>query len=270
MKIQVLGDLHIEFEELLTVTFHHYARYRQIMETPADVVILAGDTYTKGRGPDMASDRFRGKQVIMVAGNHEYYGETYPAHTKKIQHNAEQFDNVHFLECQSVEIDDVVFLGCTLWSDLKLWETGPYAGLFDHAETVLNVGQRMNDYRAIKYFDGEHRRKLVPEDLVKVHKDSVRWLKEQFEVHRGRKIVVVTHMGPSFKSVPEIYSKDVLSAAFTSHLDDLVEHSGALLWVHGHTHEPVDYTIGTTRVIANPLGYPEENKLFKPDLVVEV
>ena len=30
------------------------------------------------------------------------------------------------------------------------------------------------------------------------------------------------------------------------------------LWIHGHTHERCDYQLGTTRVVANPLGYPNE------------
>lgn len=270
MKIQIMSDLHIEFEIGQTVSSDHHAMVQRTVETPADVVVLAGDTYTKGRGPAVASERFQGKTIIMVAGNHEYYGEVYPTHTAKIQRKADQFDNVHFLECQAVEIDDVVFLGCTLWTDLKLWETGPHAGMFNSLETVRDVNQYMTDYRRIKFYDNRCHRQLVPGNLVKRHLYSLRWLKEQFEIYRGRNIVVVTHMAPSFKSVPEAFSQDILSAAYASHLDEMVEQSGALLWIHGHIHEPCDYMIGKTRVIANPFGYPDENKRFRPDLVVDV
>lgn len=128
----------------------------------------------------------------------------------------------------------------------------------------------MNDYRKITYCSGGKYRSLLPNDTIKLHCDSVRWLREQFEIHRGKKVVVVTHTGPSFKSVGTRYKKDVLSAAFASHLDELVEQSGAALWVHGHTHEPCDYMIGKTRVLANPHGYPFEGGEFQPDLIVEV
>ena len=269
MKIQVMSDLHVEFE-IFNSSYRHQAVTHRLTETPADVVILAGDTSTKGRGPALAAERFPKKNIVMVAGNHEYYGEVYPHHTAKIQRNAEQFDNVYFLECEAVEIDDVIFLGCSLWTDLKLWESGPHAGLYDYPETVRDVNEFMTDYARIKYFDGRCHRKLVPGDLARVHLDSVRWLRGQFDLYRGRKIVVVTHMAPSYKSVPETYKQDILSAAYASHLDDLVEQSGALLWIHGHTHECCDYMIGKTRVIANPLGYPDENKWFRSDLVVEV
>jgi len=38
--------------------------------------------------------------------------------------------------------------------------------------------------------------------------------------------------------------------------------AGARLWLHGHTHSPRDYVIGTTRVVCNPRGYPHEK--WKP------
>lgn len=269
MKIQILSDLHIELEMFNSSYLYQTIRHN-ISETPADVVVLAGDIYTKGRGPGVAAERFKKKQVVMVAGNHEYYVETYPTHTDQIQQNAAEFKNVHFLENQAVEIDDVVFLGCSLWTDLKLWETGPHAGLYNRTATIWEVSIYMHDYTCIRFCDGRRQRELLPGDLVTVHLDSVRWLREQFEIHRSKKVVVVTHQAPSFKSVPEVFSKDILSAAFASHLDDLVEQSGAILWVHGHSHTPCDYTIGKTRVIANPLGYPDENPYFKPDLVIDV
>lgn len=270
MKIHVLSDLHIEFEAIAPMNTFQQARWIRMTETSADVVVLAGDTHTKGRGPAVAAERFAGKGIIMIAGNHEYYTETYPRHLKKLQENAEPLNNVHFLENQAVEINGVVFLGCTLWTDFRLFEAGPFAGLYSRRDAILEANFNMNDYRKIAFFDGREHREFVPNDTVKLHLDSVRWLKDQFEIHRGKKIVVVTHHGPSFKSVPESYEQDVLSAAYSSNLDDLVEQSGAVLWVHGHTHMQCDYQIGETKVVCNPHGYPDENRYFVPDLVVEV
>ena len=270
MKIQVLSDLHVEFETYEPMTEERLTTQIIMTETPADVVIFAGDTHTRGRGPGTAFERFKGKEIVMISGNHEYYGEAYPEHLKELQQNASLFDNVHFLENQAVEIDDVVFLGCTLWTDFKLWESGPFAGLYSRFEALQVADACMNDYRKITYCNGGKYRSLLPNDTIQIHCDSVRWLKEQFDIHKGKKIVVVTHTGPSFKSVGTLYKKDMLSAAFASHLDDLVEQSGAALWIHGHTHEPCDYRIGKTRVLANPHGYPFEGRGFQPDLIVEV
>jgi hypothetical protein len=49
-----------------------------------------------------------------------------------------------------------------------------------------------------------------------------------------------------------------LSAAFASDLDSLIQASRVPLWIHGHTHHNVDYTIGKTRIYSNQRGYPHE------------
>jgi predicted phosphodiesterase len=83
--------------------------------------------------------------------------------------------------------------------------------------------------------------------------------------------VVVTHHAPSARSLAPATAHLPVSAAYGSHLDGLVEASGAALWVHGHTHHPVDYKIGATRVLSNPRGYPGEPvEGFDAGLVVEV
>ncbi|MGE4579265.1 MAG: metallophosphoesterase [Desulfuromonadales bacterium] len=274
MKLLILSDLHFEFEMPApgVSTYTQTAQRDAMVETAkkADVIVLAGDTYTKGRGPKVARDMFSDKPIIMVAGNHEFYGQTYPHHLDKLQRQAAEIPGLHYLENQAVEIGDVVFLGCTLWTDCKLWESGPRAGLYSYQETIMDLKSGMNDYSRIKFFDGRRHRELLPPDLVKVHLDSVRWLRGQFEAYKGLKIVVVTHHAPSFRSVPETYQQDILSAAYASHLDELVEQSGALLWVHGHTHSQAAYQIGKTRVICNAKGYPEERTYFRPGLTVEI
>lgn len=45
------------------------------------------------------------------------------------------FETIHYLENDSVEIDGVVFLGCPLWTDCELWQTGLYA----YPETLLEL-----------------------------------------------------------------------------------------------------------------------------------
>ena len=71
MKLQILSDLHIEFGD-----FHP-------PETDADVIILAGDTHLGVQGVAWATEKFKGKEVIYVIGNHEYYHGTIPEVTEK-------------------------------------------------------------------------------------------------------------------------------------------------------------------------------------------
>jgi hypothetical protein len=62
-----------------------------------------------------------------------------------------------------------------------------------------------------------------------------------------------------------------LSASFASDLDALITESGAPLWIHGHTHNNVDYRIGATRVYTNQRGYPDKLVAgFDPGAVLEL
>ena len=68
--------------------------------------------------------------------------------------------------------------------------------------------------------------------------------------------VVCTHHAPHRRSVAAQFDGDLLSAAFVSHLPELIEGPNAPdLWVHGHTHAALDYRVGKCRVVCNPLGY---------------
>ena len=81
----------------------------------------------------------------------------------------------------------------------------------------------------------------------------------------------MTHHAPSARSEAPYHADSPLKAAFASDLDSLVEQSGVPLWIHGHTHYNVDYVMGSTRVLTNQLGYPDERcKGFNPSLVVEI
>ena len=270
MKIQILSDLHREFSSTVDPNHEEIKIWSKMKNVQADVTILGGDTHTKGRGIELAAQMFPARPVVMVAGNHEFYGQVHPSHQDDLKEKAGEFQNIHFLENEAVEIDDVVFLGCTLWTDCKLWQAGPYAGIYSYPNTLLKVQICMADFARITYYNGQQYRRLTPEDLIQVHLRSVQWLREQFEFYKGKKVVVVTHHAPSFRSVPDEYTRDIVSAGFASHLDELVEASGAIYWIHGHNHGPSDYLIGKTRVLANPKGYPGEDTGFKPGLIVKI
>jgi hypothetical protein len=65
--------------------------------------------------------------------------------------------------------------------------------------------------------------------------------------------------------------EDAFNPSFASDMSRFIIESKAKLWVHGHIHSPSDYMIGSTRVLANPRGYPNESRGgFNPALVLEV
>jgi Icc-related predicted phosphoesterase len=99
----------------------------------------------------------------------------------------------------------------------------------------------------------------------------VAWLKEELSKGDPARTIIITHHAPSHSSEAPYHKNSPLNAAFTSDLDSLIEQSGVPLWIHGHTHYNVDYKIGSTRILSNQRGYPDETcKGFDPKMVVEL
>ncbi|MBM3852169.1 MAG: phosphoesterase [Verrucomicrobia bacterium] len=248
MRLHIISDLHLEF-----------APFR-MPAIEADVVVLAGDVGVGHNGLKWIRASIPTTPVIYVLGNHEFYGETMPSLIAELRAEAAG-THVHILENSRVDLGEVTFLGATLWTDFAL-NGDPVVG-------GLAAEQGMSDFRRIRTSPGY--RNLRASYLRRVHADSVRWLQTEAAACRDRKLVVVTHCPPSARSISPLYAGDPLNAAFASNLDPLVAESGALLWVHGHTHAAADYAIGRTRVLGNPRGYPREaGTAFKPELIVEV
>ncbi len=246
MRIHILSDLHNEFRELTGYG------------AEADVTVLAGDIDLGERGFAWACSAFAERPVIYIAGNHEYYGHAIPSLTNKLLRKKNP-GTVRFLECTGVTIQGMRFLGCTLWSDFEI--AGDMAGSMQASQ------DRMNDYRKIRV--SPRYRRLQPKDTAKRNAASRKWLRSEVEKDPSR-TVVVTHHAPSVRSLKAEFSVDPVSGAYASDLEDLIAELQPLLWIHGHTHYCVDYSIGKTRIISNQRGYPHIPVTgFDPGFVIE-
>jgi len=104
-----------------------------------------------------------------------------------------------------------------------------------------------------------------------LHSESVTWLRAALARCDRARTLVVTHHAPSLRSEAPYHANSPLNPAFVSNLDSLITQSGVPLWIHGHTHYNVDYVIGSTRVLTNQRGYPDQLCAgFDPGLVVEI
>lgn len=245
------------------------------IQTEADVVVLAGDIHEGVQAPMWARKAFPDKEIVLVAGNHEFYGRFWNRNLRKIREKTAEL-GIHFLENDAVEIGGIRFLGCTLWTDYCLY------GEEKRRESMNAAHTLMTDFRLIKLDrkPGENQDwrqfrvvKLVPQLTLRRHIQSAAWLNEQLALGEPDKTVVVTHHAPLGMSIPEHFQGDKLSPAYASNLNDLVGRSA--LWIHGHIHESMDYMYGKTRVVCNPRGYQTPsgehlNGLFQPDLIVEI
>lgn len=259
MRLLVLSDLHLE-------VWREYAPRIDMSASKPDVVILAGDIYTKSRAPAWAARTFPSVPVLYVAGNHEFYGEAIETSGVAIQRECEIYPNVHYLDCGEYVLPGVRFLGATLWTDFSLFSPDR------KGSAMLDARAVMNDYQRIRVATAGYR-KLHPQDTARLHAEQKKWLDVKLSEPFPGQTVVVTHMAPSMRSVASRYSADPVSAAFASNLDNLT--AKADIWIHGHTHTSFDYQLGRCRVVANPLGYllrggGAENENFNPNFIVEV
>jgi Icc-related predicted phosphoesterase len=251
MKIWLLSDLHLEYADL-----------RQPLAVPdADFCVMAGDLC---RAPAngvhwLASHIAHAMPCVYVAGNHEFYKGSIKEGLEDGKSAAVQFSNVHFLENDLVTINDVRFIGATLWTDYRI-EGHPEVAMF-HAR------ERMNDYRQIARQRNPWQR-FGPETAYRMHQQSRLFIETALKVDPV-KTVVVTHHLPHAQSVPSRFQGDLLNAAYASDLSDVIECGRPALWIHGHTHDSCDYYVGDTHIVCNPRGYDDENDGFEAGMVIE-
>lgn len=248
MKIHLLSDVHLEFEDFAPAI------------TEADVTILAGDIAPKLAGLKWALKHFPGR-VLYVCGNHEFYGTELDRNFEKLQALArsEASDRVQILNREAVVIDGVRFLCGTGWTDFQIGG--------DPELATLDARNTMSDYRKIRLARKGYRR-LDPLDTMRESQEFKIWLQRQLEQPFDGKTVVITHHAPSAKSLPISMVTNPLDAAYASNWHDLMK--GVDLWVHGHTHKASDYQIEDCRVVCNAKGYPGQFTGFEPGLVIEI
>lgn len=258
MKINLISDCHINFADL---------------ELPGgDTLVIAGDLLEAGhlRKADNAkqnvfiADRYRRfcreelvkyKDVIYIAGNHEHYNNSYNDTHDRIRR--ELPDNVHFLEQGSVQVGDVWFYGATLWTDMNKGDP----------ITVHTLKEGMADFKCIKFGhgvrvdtawgDSYYTNSFSPAYAKSIFHETIEHMKKFLAEHKDDKVVVVTHHAPTELSIDPYYKDEYhMNGGYHSRLGDFImDHPQIKTWCHGHMHNPVDYMIGTTRVLANPRGY---------------
>lgn len=263
MLVRPFSDIHAEF--------WHQNKINRILgmvltPLPADsesVALIAGDlglahrqeTWLKALS--VYSKQFLA--VVYVEGNHFYYHNDFFGRIHELKSKLSLPNNVHFLENESVEINGVVFIGATLWTDFQ----GKDFFKMQYAR------KNMNDFVVIKKPTGQ---RLLPEDTVDLFYESRDYIFDAIRKAGEKKTVVVTHHGISTLSIHERFRGDSLNCAYMTDLSNEIIDHGPDLWVHGHTHSSFDYTLGKTRVIVNPYGYKdvEVNPQFDKALVIDL
>ena len=290
MKIAICSDIHLEFGAISLENTEN-----------AEVLILSGDICVAkeilDRDPyetrfDDKSSRIhlffqeccaRFKHVVYISGNHEHYHGDFAETFKIFRERLGYLVNLHILDKQSVLINDVMFIGGTLWSDMNK----------EDGITLMHMKSMMNDFRTVKNSNRMVSRKVMkykkdengqyvsgikdgvnvmieegfefkeyvstfsPEDAVEDHKKMLGYLKVMLEGKHDQKFVVVGHHAPTKLSTHPRYADElIMNGGYSSDLSEFIlDYPQIKLWTHGHTHEEFDYLIGTTRIVCNPRGY---------------
>lgn len=278
MKITIGSDLHLEFGDLYINNTDN-----------ADVLILSGDicvvedigkpdpnNFMEGARSNRIVDFFKRcsfqfPHVIYIMGNHEHYHGDFAITANRIRGMLEShfLSNVYLLDNEVKVINDVTFIGGTLWTDMN--QRDPI--------TLSHMTSMMNDFRCVKnsrrtvsyktyeQINGVDNRErpifkervaaFSPEDAADEHDKFVKYIAEIVQDKFNQKFVVVGHHSPSKLSThPRYKSEFIMNGGYSSSLDNfIIDHPQIKLWTHGHTHEEFDYMIGSTRIICNPRGY---------------
>ena len=288
MNIQLLSDLHLE-------SHPHFSAQPL---AGADVLVLAGDIgsyqhnsdLTRLGVPDFGLARFSPRPVheggaawptpvIFVPGNHEYDALEFDQAHQRLRQACERWGLI-WLEQESVVLQGVRFVGCTLWSDFDGLSSAPGTTANDLAAAAPGalaeqLKARDKAFRAANFYLRKNHSlqggaPLLAEQLRERALESQRWLRQALAAGFDGPTVAVTHFAPSLLSADPRYGLTPGTAGFCNALDDLLP--AAKLWLHGHLHCAQDYVSRGCRVVANPLGYARkgEQKNYRPELLIAV
>jgi len=257
MRIALCSDLHLEFEDI------------DLRNTEgAEVLILSGDIMLAedlhNHPPSdieplgirqLSAKRFHNflsrvsvefPHVVYVAGNHEFYHGRWSESLTHLREACALYPNIYFLECDVKVINEVSFIGATLWTDCNKGDP----------LTLHALADMMNDYKVVRN-DEHNYTKLRPAHTMHRHQKTLSYLKAILPDMKDKKVVFVGHHGPSSMSTHPRYINDyIMNGGYRSDLSELIlDNPQIVLWTHGHMHDPFDYMIGTTRVVCNPRGY---------------
>jgi len=202
LKIHLLSDLHLEQGE-----------YRLPKGLKFDVLVAAGDISPNVR---QAMDFLQAvpAPVIMVLGNHDYWSGGTVEMADRLNDFKSQSagSNVRVLENESLILEDIRFLGCTLWTSFGK----------GNRDLVRIAWHAMNDFHQIrcekwheshpgklhrwlkKSLKGWHDETLHsyafnPFAAMELHQQSLKWLRSSLREQpegRWKRTIVITHHAP--------------------------------------------------------------------------
>lgn len=277
MKIAICSDLHLEYKTLelknpgnveVLILSGDICVAKDMMHFDAHGIVDFGKSSRYHTFFQNCAAEF--PHVIYVAGNHEHYHGDFKYTITDLKKYLEYIPNLHILDREIFELNDIVFVGGTLWTDMNK----------EDALTLYHIKTMMGDFRCVdnsnrevsfKTFDDEGKptfktrvARFCPEDAVEDHKKMLGYIEHVYaDMAPWKQMVVVGHHTPSHLSCHPRYKDDqLMNGGYHSDLSEFIlDRPGIKLWTHGHTHELFDYIIGDTHIVCNPRGYADYEEI---------
>src|SRR5574344_2001238 len=218
MKIRIVSDIHCDINEYKKFNFED------------EFIICCGD---------ISGDRFTTekwvneniKQGIFVAGNHLGYNhitnDKNDSINLSVKYLQDKFSDgpVRFLENQYMIKDDIVFIGCILFTDFDLFSS--------RALSQEIVRRNLNDYRYVKIYKHNILTKLIPDYTLNCHIKSKRYINKICKEFSDKKIITkkffkkkiikLTNNEQIFLSLKNSYKTDLFIVYFEIILESLIK-----------------------------------------------
>ena len=235
MRYQLASDLHIEyFEDVHASSF--------IKKDPnTNILILTGDIgslYRLEQLTNFLKELSDFEKIIYVPGNHEFYTlknippKTFNQLISDLYSLEQKIENLIILNNSSIIIDDTIFHGCTLWS---------------------NIGDNfLPKFRVRIYgFNNQIYQQQYNKNLNFLTKAFTKYSR-----NTNLKKIVITHY-PPINLVQNIKNK--FPYLYSNNLNDLISLDNMCIWHFGHIHKNFNFDLNNVKLITNQKGREKDN-----------
>jgi len=231
-----MSDLHLEcYEDDVCVD--------KFITPSADILVLAGDIGRIHKYKQLENFLLalckKFKIVLYVLGNHEYYmvdgveAKSMDALLTDLNKIKEQIDNLYVLNRNSIIVDNVCFVGCTLWTQPDV-EVPRFIVKIKDITTKQYSSLHCHDLQYIKYMVDYCQTKNI-------------------------KLVVISHHCPSLMLLGTSRQNFRYKSLYASELDYLLTSKKIHTWVFGHNHRNFDFIARNgTHLVSNQKGKPKD------------
>lgn len=232
MLVSVLSDIHLEHYRDVNAAIKFLERIRPV--EVADVLVLAGDIWSlNSTATPIYLDEFRkwASEIVYVPGNHEWYETSVRLEGKDFLRGLYN-EGLRVLGpeyYESFTYEGKRFVGSTCW----------------YPDTPI-IRRRLENWSDSAYIRG-----------------FMKWW-EKFQLEERQHLwnnvqegdIVVSHMLPTWECISPQFEGSMFNVLYVSNLKDLILEKKPSLWIHGHSHDKIDFMLGDTRILRNPIGYP--------------